>query len=85
MHVPSRFGNQVLEFRLVYEEKVRTEDGVHIEPHDCLLRYFVEDDTIEILEKPVANSGRTEFRYIGTSRVCEQTFIYCVFGHMAGW
>lgn len=61
--------NHVLEYRAVYEEKVRTEDGSHIEPHDCLLRYFVEDGTMEIIEKPVANSGRTEFRLVKRAQI----------------
>lgn len=59
-----RFENQVLEYKAVYEEKVRTEDGSHVEPHDCMVRFFVEDGTMEVMEKPVANSGRTEFRLI---------------------
>jgi hypothetical protein len=53
----------------VYEEKVRTEDGAHIEPHDCLIRFFVEDSTLEVIEKPVANSGRTEFRLVKRTRI----------------
>ena len=54
----------MLEYKAVYEEKVRTEDGAHIEPHECMIRFFVEDQTMEVMEKPVANSGRTEFRLI---------------------
>lgn len=54
----------MLEYKAVYEEKVRTEDGSHIEPHECMIRFFVEDQTMEVMEKPVANSGRTEFRLI---------------------
>jgi hypothetical protein len=63
-HPLIKFENQVLEYRVTYEERVRTEDGSHIEPHDCLLRFFVEDGTLEIIEKPVSNSGRTEFRLV---------------------
>ena len=68
-HPLIKFENQVLEYRAVYQEKVRTEDGSHIEPHDCLLRFFVEDNTMEVIEKPVSNSGRTEFRLIKRTRV----------------
>ena len=62
-----RHENHVLEYRVMYEEKVRTEDGSHIENHECLLRFFVEDSTFEVVEKPAANSGRTEFRLVRQS------------------
>jgi len=68
-HPLIKFENQVLEYKAVYEEKVRTEDGAHIEPHDCLIRFFAEDSTLEVIEKPVANSGRTEFRLVKRTRI----------------
>ena len=71
-----RFDREVLEFRAVYNEQVRTE-AVHavgetpseeyditVIPHNCILRYFVQDSTLEIYELPVENSGRTEFRLV---------------------
>ena len=59
----------MLEYEAVYHEKVRSEDGSRLELHECVLRFFTEDATLEITEKPVRNNGRTEKRLVKRHKV----------------
>ena len=55
----------------MFEEHVRSEAlaKYSIAPHACVLRFFVEDDTIEVTELPLPNSGRVEKRLVRRHRV----------------
>ena len=43
-----------------------------MESHTCVLRFFTEDGTLEIVERPVANNGRTEKRLVKRHKVEKQ-------------
>ena len=63
----------MLDFEAMFEEQVRSEalSKYSIAPHACVLRFFVEDDTIEVTELPLPNSGRVEKRLVRRHRVCK--------------
>ena len=72
----TRLERYVLEYEVIYRERVRTEDhtSLHesVESHTCVLRFFTEDGTLEIVERPVANNGRTEKRLVKRHKVEKQ-------------
>ena len=59
----------MLEYEVNFHEKVRNEDGSYLDSHECVLRFFTEDGTLEITEKPVRNNGRSEKRLVKRHRV----------------